>query len=93
MPDMNLPDWKRVNRPPTLPDNTIDLWLIDLNPPGFRFPDPDNNPFSADELERANRFRFDRHRRQYLVGRGQLRAILAGYTDTISIRDFLAKNR
>lgn len=77
---MNLPDWKTVSRPPALPDHTIDLWLIDLNPPDFCWPDPHDNCFAADELERAARFRFDRHRRQYLVGRERLRQILAGYT-------------
>lgn len=84
LPSTKLPDWQTVDRPPTLPNNTIDLWLINLDPRGFQFPDPDDNPFSADELERANRFRFDRHRRQYLVGRGQLRAILAGYAGKTS---------
>ena len=82
MPVVELPQWKRVNRPPTLPENTIDLWLINLDPPGFQFPQPQNNIYSTDELDRAERFRFDRHRRQYLVGRGQLRRILGGYTHT-----------
>ncbi len=33
---------------------------------------------SADELERAERFRFERHRDRYLRGRGMMRALLAG---------------
>lgn len=34
---------------------------------------------SDDELERADRFRFDTHRSRYVVGRGQLRSLLARY--------------
>jgi 4'-phosphopantetheinyl transferase len=34
---------------------------------------------SADEWERAHRFRFDKHRRQYVVGRGALRTLVAAY--------------
>jgi 4'-phosphopantetheinyl transferase len=34
---------------------------------------------SPDEVERADRFRFDRHRRAFVLGRAMLRALLAGY--------------
>ncbi|MCB1037546.1 MAG: 4'-phosphopantetheinyl transferase, partial [Acidobacteria bacterium] len=34
---------------------------------------------AADELERAYRFKFDRHRRRFIVGRGVLRSILGAY--------------
>jgi 4'-phosphopantetheinyl transferase len=34
---------------------------------------------SEEEWERARRFRFDKHRRQYVVGRGALRTLLAAY--------------
>jgi 4'-phosphopantetheinyl transferase len=34
---------------------------------------------SSDEVERASRFRFDRHRRRYICGRGALREILGEY--------------
>ncbi|HEY6397456.1 MAG TPA: 4'-phosphopantetheinyl transferase superfamily protein, partial [Solirubrobacteraceae bacterium] len=36
---------------------------------------------SDDELERADRFRFEGHRSRYIVGRGQLRSLLARYLD------------
>jgi 4'-phosphopantetheinyl transferase len=39
---------------------------------------------SADELERANRFKFDLHRNRYIAGRGILRSILAGYLETVA---------
>ena len=44
--------------------------------------EPLGRPLSADEWERANRFRFDKHRRQYVVGRGALRTLLAAYPGT-----------
>lgn len=36
---------------------------------------------SQDEIEKANGFRFDQHRRRYIICRGLLRSILAGYLD------------
>lgn len=59
----------------------IHIWSVQLDPP------PDiverlGRSLSADEWERANRFRFDKHRRQYVVGRGVLRGLVAAYTGT-----------
>ena len=34
---------------------------------------------SPDEVERADRFRFDRHRRAFVLGRAALRALVASY--------------
>ena len=34
---------------------------------------------SPDEVERADRFRFDKHRREFVLGRAVLRALLASY--------------
>ncbi|MFK7802576.1 MAG: 4'-phosphopantetheinyl transferase superfamily protein [Anaerolineae bacterium] len=82
MNSIKTPEWKTVDQPPILLENTIDLWLVDLNPAGYEFPAAVGSVFSTDELERAARFRFDRHRRQYLVGRQQLRHILGAYAQT-----------
>lgn len=34
---------------------------------------------TADEIQRANAFRFDIHRQRFIVGRGLMRRVLAGY--------------
>jgi 4'-phosphopantetheinyl transferase len=59
----------------------IHVWSIDLDPPPARV-EQLGRSLAEDEWARANRFRFDRHRRQYVVGRGALRALLACYLGT-----------
>ena len=41
---------------------------------------------SSDEQQRADRYRFERHRNAYTVGRGVLRSILSGYTNEATHR-------
>jgi len=56
----------------------VQIWAIPLNPPEaevLRL----TRLLSADEQERASRFRFDVHRRRYVVGRGALRRLLGAY--------------
>jgi len=65
----------------TLDPGEIHIWSISLDPP------PDHAErysrlLADDERARADRFRFDRHRRQYAVGRGALRTLLAAYLST-----------
>ncbi len=57
---------------------TIHLWCAPLDPQPKTVADLERS-LSADERERADRFRFDRHRRQYVVSRGLLRNLLSGY--------------
>ncbi|HYL06858.1 MAG TPA: hypothetical protein VE075_12505, partial [Thermoanaerobaculia bacterium] len=61
-----------------LPSGEIQLWAVALDPA------PDaverlGRSLAPDEWERARRFRFEIHRRRYVVGRGVLRALLGGY--------------
>jgi 4'-phosphopantetheinyl transferase len=61
-----------------LPDNEVHVWDGSLDRSAEvvqRF----RALLSADERERADRFRFDRARHRYVVGRGQLRCLLARY--------------
>lgn len=59
----------------------IHVWSVRLDPPAERV-EALGRSLSSDEWDRANRFRFDKHRRQYVVGRGVLRSLLATYQGT-----------
>jgi 4'-phosphopantetheinyl transferase len=62
----------------TLGHDTIDVWHGSLDlPPELRRRLED--VLSEDERERADRFRFERDRSRYVVGRGLLRTLLAAY--------------
>ncbi len=72
-----LPDLERP--PPDLArDRGIHIWSVRLDPPEGRVREL-ARLLSADEAERAARFRFDRHRRRFTVGRGVLRQLLGRY--------------
>ena len=64
-----------------LPGGEVHIWSVNLDPPAERV-EALGRALAQDEWDRANRFRFDRHRRQYVVGRGALRALLSAYTGT-----------
>lgn len=61
-----------------LAPGTIHLWSVRLDPPAAQVEQMDRY-LAADERQRASRFRFEKHRRQYAVGRGALRVLLAAY--------------
>ena len=61
-----------------LPAREIHVWAVALDP-APAIVERLTKSLAADEWERARRFRFERHRRRYLVGRGALRALLGGY--------------
>jgi 4'-phosphopantetheinyl transferase len=63
-----------------LPAGEIHLWALRLDPATDRV-ERLGEVLAGDEWERARRFRFERHRRRYVVGRGVLRLLLAAYLD------------
>ena len=77
--------WKlyEQNEPNTvyLCDESIDLWTIPLTNIGDRFQDHEQS-LSADERQRASRFRSAKHRRRFTLARGSLRSILSQYLGT-----------
>lgn len=65
-----------------LDPGSVHVWSVRLDPPP-EVVERLGRSLSADEWERARRFRFERHQRQYVVGRGALRALLAAYLGTL----------
>ena len=61
-----------------LPEGEIHVWAVPLDPPPGTV-ERLARSLAADEWERALRFRFDRHRRRYQVGRAVLRELLGAY--------------
>jgi 4'-phosphopantetheinyl transferase len=61
-----------------LPENQVDIWRIDL------VGQPDEiqhyrRLLSQDEIERADRFYFEKHRRRFIVARAAMRQVLGRY--------------
>ncbi|MBU6302659.1 MAG: 4'-phosphopantetheinyl transferase superfamily protein [Verrucomicrobia bacterium] len=67
----------QIAAPP--PAGEIHLWLVNLQT-GSRVSDSDFQSLSADELRRAEAYRFERDRCRFVVARALLRKILAAYT-------------
>jgi 4'-phosphopantetheinyl transferase len=64
-----------------LPENQVDVWQIHLEA------QPDEvehyrRLLAPDEIERADRFHFEKHRRRFTLGRAAMRQVLGGYINT-----------
>ena len=70
--------WHTPPKQLLLPMDEAHVWRASLHQPEAVF-QLLQKTLSADEVERAARFHFERDRRRYIIGRGILRAILAGY--------------
>jgi 4'-phosphopantetheinyl transferase len=73
--------WVGTSIPPGLEKQVGHVWLSALDAPQVVFEEY-SSYLSADEKERAARFRFEEHRKHYAVSRGLLRKLLAGYLNT-----------
>ena len=71
-------EWQHSINLPTLDKDRVHLWRarLDLNDSEV---DRLASVLSSDEVARANRFRFARHRRRFIVARGILRQLLGNY--------------
>lgn len=63
---------------PDLQGGTVHLWSLDLNLPAPRV-EALARLLTAEERQRAERFRFPKHRRRFLVRRARLRQLVAAY--------------
>lgn len=76
-----LDDFRPAARPAAAPAaREVHLWAADLKPPPWRVAAL-RRLLTPDEIARADRFHFDRHRRRFIVRRGVLRRLLAYYLD------------
>lgn len=73
-----MPDWHIPTTHPKLASQQVHIWRTSLD-----VVDSTHNAFrrilSSDELERAQRFVFERDRQRYIVARSVLRSLLAAY--------------
>jgi len=68
--------WVNSAQIPPLADGDIHVWLVELEGE----PEEASRAYLSDkELERAARFKFDRHRDEFIKCRGALRSLLGGY--------------
>ena len=67
-----------ADAPPVLDEGEIHVWAVPLDPPAERVAAL-RRELAPDEAARADRFRFDRHRRRFQVARASLRRILGTY--------------
>lgn len=74
--------WLRPPTRPSLEPLAVHIWRVPLD----ELPRVELNALlstlSADERQRAERFHFERHREQFIVARGTLRAVLGRYLAT-----------
>ena len=75
---MKCPNWVNPPEKLTLLKNEIHLWRANLDLSSVII-NKFASSLSADEITRANRFRFEQHRDRFIVGRGILRQLLANY--------------
>lgn len=71
--------WETAQYHPRLPSGELHLWWMPLSATGVVV-DQLSTLLSEAELARAARYRFDRHRTAYILGRATLRRLLQGYT-------------
>ena len=75
---MKIIRWRKPFNNYKLSDNEIHLWLANLNISSQEI-ERLKNTLSVDEIARADRFKFEEHRRRFIAARGYLREIIGGY--------------
>lgn len=72
--------WRNADPDGLIPTNEVHVWRLFPNTIGFQI-ESLQKILSADELERARKFHFEKDRRRFIMARGILRTILARYLD------------
>lgn len=87
MTQQNHVIWEPPVPNPTLVKNEVHIWRIPLQQ-SQNIIEKCGRTLNPDEKKRAGRFRFERHRRRYIVCRGALRFILSEYLQNQSPSSF-----
>ena len=72
--------WQRPLGKTTLDKHQVHLWRANLDLPAAEVVHLASF-LSTDEIHRANKFRFPKHKRRFIVARGILRQLLSDYLD------------
>jgi 4'-phosphopantetheinyl transferase len=73
--------WTEPPRALTFQPGEVHVWRVELDQPEYRV-EEFRATLAGDEIERAGRFHFERHRKHFLVGRGFLRHVISRYLET-----------
>ena len=73
--------WSEAPSLPSLETGTVHVWRVALDQTDERL-EQFSRTLEPDELERAGRFHFEKHRRHFVVARGFLRSVVARYLVT-----------
>jgi 4'-phosphopantetheinyl transferase len=68
--------WSRISSIPALAPDHVDVWKVRLDEP---IPGPEGSILSPDEVDRANRFHFEKDRIHFTHCRSALRLLLSDY--------------
>ena len=75
-----MPHWQTAAVPPRLQSGELHIWRIELDRDDGQW-QPLMALLSNDEQIKADRYRFEKHRRRYILGRATLRNLLGSYLD------------
>ena len=73
-------NWAEAPPSLSLESGGVHVWRVSLDQPDERL-DRFRRTLEPDELNRASRFHFDKHRRHFIVARGFLRSVVARYVE------------
>ena len=73
--------WSEPPESLSLATGEVHVWRVELEQPEHLL-EKFRETLEEHELDRANRFHFEKHRKHFIAGRGALRQLLAQYLDT-----------
>jgi 4'-phosphopantetheinyl transferase len=72
--------WTEPPQSPSLETGAVHVWRVGLDQPDDKL-DRFRRTLEPDELDRASRFHFEKHRRHFILARGFLRVVIGRYLE------------